>query len=54
VVGRGLQVRPLSEERMSRTVCEPLFRISVKTSTSVPSGSTTIWLPIVWAFGPGS
>jgi hypothetical protein len=53
------QVRPLSVERIRRTLqprsfCEFSLWNSAKRSTSVPSGSTTIWLEIVWSFWPGS
>ena len=49
-------VAPLSAERMmrNRMLGAPTFASSVKNSTSMPSGSTTIWLLIVWALGSGS
>ena len=58
----GFHVVPLSVERLRdrlKSNCAPWsllrkFRISLNTSTSVPSGSTTIWLPIVWLMAPGS
>jgi hypothetical protein len=48
-------VAPLSAERMSRSrgLGAPILASSVKESTSVPSGSTTIWLLIVWLLAPG-
>ena len=62
VAGPCVQVRPLSLERISEKLKSnfaplSLFlkpRISLKASTSVPSGSTTTWLPIVWLLAPGS
>ena len=52
-------VVPWSVERRTRTKPPRIFLAfsllnSVKMSTSVPFGCTTIWLPMVWSFWPGS
>jgi hypothetical protein len=53
------QLRPLSVERSTRTVQPRSLSVfsllnSANAFTRVPLGRTTIWLPIVWSFCPGS
>jgi hypothetical protein len=47
-------VAPLSKERVSPIRVPPFGETSVKKSITVPFGSTTTWLAMVCAFGPGS
>ena len=54
IVGRCSHVAPLSKERSSARRGVPLGRMSVKKSITLPFGGTTIRLPMVCAFGPGS
>ena len=50
-------VAPLSAERMidrrAAVTLVPLLSSCVKKFSTVPSGSPTIWLLIVWLLGPG-